>query len=581
LPVEVQSGLSVTISTGALVSYSNYTIVLSSLLPSGTTIGVSNLLTPTSQAPSVMTISISYNGQVMFSGSSTVTMSVLKSFSTYSISQSNQVVYSSYTATIRMSGLSVGDILRLDSPESTYFYSTNQNVCSTSVVQCNSQTDIRVLAVDNEAVGVTVFSVGLVNLARVGSLTLTATSYDALGIYGKRTGNYSLTTTTPNNVQVTGSSPPPYLLEQSSYSFQLVFTTPNATQLLLGSNGFTSVSVVCQLNCNFLATLSSGTLLSLSSTSARVAVTATNPSSFTSSTVFGFTTMDGAGNTKDYGEYQPVLSCSLPCRSCQSSNDSYCLSCYSWKIEKHLYLGTCLETCPTATFPYLSGTQWTCLPCATACSVCSATGCTACASGYFIYSGSCFQSCPDGSLTVSSNFSCSVCLSPCAACITTTSTCTLCQNNYYLLNYTCYSTCPDGYYVPSVGTSCQLCNPVCLTCNAAGCLSCQPSDYLYRGSCFGACPAGSFPEISSCTTCLASCSACSSLLVCSSCSSGYYLAPNSTCNSICPSGYYPSNSLCLVCAASCLTCNISGCLSCSNSSLYLQGQQCVSVCASP
>lgn len=562
-----------------LVSYSNFTLELSSYLPAGSAIQVANLLTPTSTAPTPVTISIAYNGQTFFNASTSITMTLLKAFQTLTLTQSNQVVYSPFTATFALTSLEVGDLITLESTAGTYFFSQNQTNCSTSVVNCSSN-PLKVVSTA-AAPAPTVFSVQMVNLAYEGSSTLTVTLQNSL-LYGKRKGTVSVIASVPNAISVSGTyNSAAYLQEASSYYFQLGFSTPNATQLYLSYNGFSSVTAACQLNCALASTLTSGFIFALTSTSPRIVVNATNPSAFTTSTIFSFTTMDSSGNRKDYGQFEPTAPCLSPCRSCQDNNLSYCLTCYSWASLKYHLSDSCLALCPSGYYSQIYNNLYSCIACSTGCTDCSSAGCLACAPNYFIYAAACFTSCPSGTLTITGNNSCSPCLSPCATCTPTLSSCTSCLANYLLLNSTCYSSCPDGYYAPSLATHCEPCPSTCLTCNAAGCLSCQPSDYLYRGSCYSVCPVGSFPDGSSCTACLSSCFSCSSLVVCSSCSAGYYLAPNSTCSTFCPSGYFPSGSVCAQCVSPCLTCTAAGCLSCSDAALYLEGQQCVSSCSSP
>lgn len=99
------------------------------------------------------------------------------------------------------------------------------------------------------------------------------------------------------------------------------------------------------------------------------------------------------------------------------------------------------------------------------------------------------------------------------------------------------------------------------------------------------CQLGTYANSSSfiCETCIFPCSTCSSISSCLFCQTNYSLIEsNNTCTTICPLGYAPAtvndSSICTSCIYPCSTCsiNITTCISCAgNSSLYLQGNQCV------
>ncbi len=53
---------------------------------------------------------------------------------------------------------------------------------------------------------------------------------------------------------------------------------------------------------------------------------------------------------------------------------------------------------------------------------------------------------------------------------------------------------------------------------------------------------------------------------------------NSGCQVNCPTQFYDSNGICFACSYPCLTCNSNGCLTCADTQLYLQRQQCLPQC---
>ena len=90
--------------------------------------------------------------------------------------------------------------------------------------------------------------------------------------------------------------------------------------------------------------------------------------------------------------------CNVPCKQCQSTNQSSCISCLPTPYTALIYLvsstQTCASECPGAT--YLSSS--TCLSCSTTCGNCStiSTNCTSCRSGTYFYNNTCPGSCPNG-----------------------------------------------------------------------------------------------------------------------------------------------------------------------------------------
>lgn len=158
--------------------------------------------------------------------------------------------------------------------------------------------------------------------------------------------------------------------------------------------------------------------------------------------------------------------------------------------------------------------------------------------------------------------------------------CQTCISNYYFINDTCSSVCPNGTLAVNQSSSglCQTCTSPCLTCvnSLSNCTSCAVNGsqmYFYNNSCYNSsqCPEKTYQnnQTSTCSSCVASCGACSSLTVCLSCSSGLYLNLNGSCLSTCSNGTVALNSSsggnCLVCSYPCVLCSSSPtyCNSCS------------------
>ena len=171
IPVELQATfVNPSVSSATLLSYSssNYTISLSKSNLTSASILLSRLRTPPSTAPITVTVNVSNSGVRMFYGSGSIIMTALRAPATLSVIQSNQVVYQSFTASITISGLTVGDTIQLSTLFNNYFYNSNQANCSTAIVSCNSGGSLTVNSINNNG-SMTTFQVVLVNQAYVGS----------------------------------------------------------------------------------------------------------------------------------------------------------------------------------------------------------------------------------------------------------------------------------------------------------------------------------------------------------------------------------------------------------------------------
>ena len=212
IPVDLQSGFTQpSIANTDVISYTKPTIVAIRPGLTNTTMVVTGMMTPLSTAPFTISLNISNNGSLMFTGSQVLTMSGVRTITTLTGTQSNQIVYAGFVATLTVSDLFVGDNVRLSTNFNTYFYGTTQNNCSTSVVNCQTNGLLTVLSTNNSGTGLTTFSVNLVNQAHMGSYTLTVDVYDQANLYQKQTGTISMQVTILNNVIITPNQTNPYL----------------------------------------------------------------------------------------------------------------------------------------------------------------------------------------------------------------------------------------------------------------------------------------------------------------------------------------------------------------------------------
>lgn len=272
--------------------------------------------------------------------------------------------------------------------------------------------------------------------------------------------------------------------------------------------------------------------------------------------------------------------CQLPCRTCSSTNNSICQTCYTnTAISTYIYfysvLSACYQSCPALT--YTSG--FTCLNCNTQCNTCtgSATNCTSCVSNSsFPYlfinssSGTCRNQCPTYYYpdTTSNPVLCILCVPPCSTC-NSSSQCFSCVSLYYFYNNTCGTFCPTGTTLANnVTNNCDRCSTQCATCAGTvdTCITCSNSAAVYNFTCVTVCPGALVIYNGICSNCSTVCLTCyinyDNCTSCNTSSTLPYLY-GSTCLFTCPELYYNSlaDGLCKLCS----TLNI-GCNNCTSTS---------------
>ena len=320
-------------------------------------------------------------------------------------------------------------------------------------------------------------------------------------------------------------------------------------------------------------------------------------------------------------------SCSPVCRSCSTSGDSSCKTCYPGYFFE---AGTCYPVCNSN--EYLDRASRACVQCPKYCSSCSSTSCSACISGFQLSNGNCLKVCGEGLYLDTPINDCKQCHYSCKTCTgRLESECLDCRNGLSKSSGLCkkqncnpggqqcsYQCTLDGYLT----TSCTLCNPSCSKCSGSStsCTACKRGTYLSGASC-PSCPTqcsqcSSSTSCSDCyfdyylssTSCVAkltttanpgkfintnlvegscsqNCQTCTSTsTTCSACSAGFTIlattpgqvcAPTSPCKA---NQYFAAGASCLNCnlpCTSCLDATTSKCQSCSDN-YYLSGSSCAS-----
>ena len=190
-------------------------------------------------------------------------------------------------------------------------------------------------------------------------------------------------------------------------------------------------------------------------------------------------------------------SCSLPCRTCSSSNSSACLTCYSdltvaqGRVLYSAVNSTCVSVCGD-TF-YKNYTLNTCEACSSSCLNCANFSlCLSCpSSSYLLASNStCHSTCPIGFYPhLSHCLACTTSLN-CYTC-TDSLTCASCLSPYFYHQLSCTFTCPVGTTIANTTTRvCEGCPVNCSTCvlvnSTVQCTGCS-AGLLDAGRCVVSC----------------------------------------------------------------------------------------------
>ena len=250
------------------------------------------------------------------------------------------------------------------------------------------------------------------------------------------------------------------------------------------------------------------------------------------------------------------------CLQCPSAADSINVGCSQCCYQVQGPAFVC-SSCPAGSYTFLQGGQ--CIK-VVGCTSLSAEGvCLNCVTGYYLNQGKCSTcdvscaTCYDSTLCLTcsvgyyngtnvNNALCQPCSLGCTAC-TSSSTCTACGTGFRLN-----------------AAACTACSSNCNVCSAASCTTCNSLSVLIGTSCY-LCTDISKQGSAGCTSCTGT----ALRVLCSACSSGYYLDPtNSACYTC--SSKFPNSVLCTYSAP--LQCSNDAAATI-NTRYYLVGTQCV------
>ncbi|KCV69789.1 TKL protein kinase [Fonticula alba] len=250
--------------------------------------------------------------------------------------------------------------------------------------------------------------------------------------------------------------------------------------------------------------------------------------------------------------------------------------------------GRCAAQCPAGWF---ASEARVCVACHPTCQTCEqAAACLTCRPGDLLQpDGACRGACPVGWFACHASAMCTRCPGGCVECepvgATCTAACTACEEGRHWSGGECVTRCPAGQFAPGDSPACAPCQGPCKTCVGQGtfCTSCHSGLLEYEsGRCVSACEASGFaPAAGVCLACLPGCDRCTagpgqpgcatrpdgtldcpSIVGCSRCVVGQFLADGAVCLAECPAGYFgnwdpehgPSGS-CLACHQQCATCS--------------------------
>ncbi|KAG8519836.1 Proprotein convertase subtilisin/kexin type 5 [Galemys pyrenaicus] len=335
--------------------------------------------------------------------------------------------------------------------------------------------------------------------------------------------------------------------------------------------------------------------------------------------------------------------CHYTCQECQGNEPANCTSCGvdKYGLERFLYQGECLESCPRGHYP---AQGHTCLPCPDYCELCHSTHicmqcvdgyfivpsnhtchklecgqddpgmCTSCATGYYMFEKHCYKTCPEKTYREESE--CKACDSNCGNC--DQNECYWCEEGFFLLGGRCVDECDPGFHGDSEVGECERCHQTCETCTGPGsdqCGSCREGLQLRHGACVvptqtqvdgkfwnEPVPTASPPLVKNLLQerrrwkvqkrdslrenqpCHPSCKTCNgSATQCTSCPKDAYLLAQA-CVSTCPQGTWASvrDGSCETCSEDCALCTeVSLCTKCRSQPdhpLFLHEGRCYSKC---
>jgi hypothetical protein len=261
------------------------------------------------------------------------------------------------------------------------------------------------------------------------------------------------------------------------------------------------------------------------------------------------------------------------CKRCNPDNISECKICNEQSV---LLNGQCVTTC--GKFFFENNRQ--CIPCPENCETCNLEKCFECSeTKVLLEDRECRSNCPDG--YVQKGRVCVKCTNPleCKTCNPDSlDQCTECYDPFLLQVGKCLTTCDEAHFAkPPV---CENCLKNCLKCkNQYTCDECKPGFVRKGNECVAECGTGYILIDNTCHPCqVTDCELCTSLEICTKCSSDSFLY-NNMCQAMCPEMTYGTPDFkCENCGPNCEQCEDSKTCTLCNPRMVLQGTQCQKTC---
>ena len=428
-------------------------------------------------------------------------------------SSSRNSFISSYLFTLKQSSaLPAGSLLEITLP--TPIAILNNVSCTDSVganLVCVPSTAQKIVVTLPSIASAQQFQVNISSIRNAPSYRPTAVSFSALTLTSDRVSTFA-----SGSISTPLANSAPSSLDYLTYTFtpgsyndpQTISLTLTPSQFILATSmtlslpsSFSIQSLVCSGFLGWSATCAvpSGTPNMINITgnlgfsSIQLSVTGfTAPSTTTTDSTILSTYESGFLVDQSISIVFGLI-CVMPCRTCLSTSNTSCQSCYTnISITTFIYYlstnSSCLQSCPSNTF----SSNFICQPCPTTCLTCtSSSSCSSCnlTSQYPALQinstvGNCLTACLSSfylNLTASPP-QCLPCVTPCLTCINSTA-CLTCISSRYLSSNQCLSNCSSNTTVPdNVSWTCTACSSQCSTCSISinNCTSCSPTAAYYN-----------------------------------------------------------------------------------------------------
>jgi hypothetical protein len=232
--------------------------------------------------------------------------------------------------------------------------------------------------------------------------------------------------------------------------------------------------------------------------------------------------------------------CLTPCKACTGAPNR-CVNCMPLPNLLSYFdqvVQTCLNQCPSRTYPDINKVCQNCVP---PCYTCDTSlDCASCVADTWLHNQRCIDPCPN-EFYPGSNGRCIGCTPPCKNC-RSGSDCLSCTTDFYS-NFRCVpaASCPSGTYANTTTLICEPCAPPCSTCFSAeaNCTACIAPKLYYDNKCEDVCLSTMYQSGNSCFNCVGLCSTCRNASYCNSCTSNYLSDGACLLAANCPSNTFP------------------------------------------